>query len=40
MGIDYERDPLGRIVKKTETIEGKTDVYVYEYDPAGRLKAT
>jgi RHS repeat-associated protein len=38
MAVDYERDPLGRIRKKTETIEGKTDVYTYEYDPAGRLK--
>jgi YD repeat-containing protein len=35
--IDYERDKLGRIVKKTESIEGETVEYVYEYDPLGRL---
>ena len=38
MAVDYERDSLGRIVKKTETIEGKTDVYAYEYDLVSRLK--
>lgn len=38
MAIEYERDAVGRILKKTETIEGKTDVYTYEYDTAGRLK--
>lgn len=38
MAVAYERDPVGRIVKKTETIDGKTDVYTYEYDSAGRLK--
>ncbi len=38
IAIDYERDAVGRILKKTETIEGVTDVYTYEYDLAGRLK--
>jgi RHS repeat-associated protein len=33
-----ERDePLGRISRKTETIQGVTTVYDYEYDDAGRL---
>jgi RHS repeat-associated protein len=35
--VDYVRDALGRIVKKTESIEGQTDVYTYEYDRDGRL---
>jgi RHS repeat-associated protein len=35
--VQYERDPLGRIVKLTETIQGRTDVYAYGYDRAGRL---
>jgi RHS repeat-associated protein len=34
----FERDALGRITKKTETIGGTTTVYDYEYDLAGRLK--
>ncbi len=38
MAVEYERDAIGRILKKTETIEGVTDVYTYEYDLAGRLK--
>jgi len=33
----YTRDKLGRITQKTETIEGATNTYVYEYDVAGRL---
>lgn len=33
----YQRDPLGRLTQKTETIEGGTAVYDYAYDPAGRL---
>ena len=37
LSIVYERNPIGRIVKKTETVEGKTEVYVYTYDRAGRL---
>jgi RHS repeat-associated protein len=35
--VQYEHDQLGRIVTKTETISGVTDVYVYGYDLAGRL---
>ena len=35
--VDYERDAAGRIVKKTETIAGQTDIYVYGYDRAGRV---
>jgi RHS repeat-associated protein len=34
---EYERDRLGRIVRKTETVLGATDVYDYAYDLAGRL---
>jgi RHS repeat-associated protein len=34
----FERDALGRITKKTETIGGTITVYDYEYDLAGRLK--
>jgi len=34
---DFERDALGRIVKKTETLQGLTTVYEYFYDQAGRL---
>ena len=33
----YERDALGRIVQKTETLEGQTRVYTYGYDSVGRL---
>ncbi len=33
----YDRDNLGRISKKTETIQGVTTVYSYTYDLAGRL---
>lgn len=35
--VRYERDALGRIAKKIETIEGRTDTYEYRYDDAGRL---
>ncbi len=38
LGAQYERDKLGRIIKKTEIIEGVTAVYDYGYDLAGRLK--
>ncbi|HUU04164.1 MAG TPA: RHS repeat-associated core domain-containing protein [Myxococcota bacterium] len=34
---NFERDALGRIVKKTETLSGQTTEYDYIYDPAGRL---
>jgi len=33
----YGRDDLGRITSITETIDGVTVVYIYTYDPAGRL---
>ena len=33
----YERDDLGRIVSKSETIGGATSVYDYSYDERGRL---
>jgi RHS repeat-associated protein len=36
--VDYERDKLGRITRKTETVEGATTVRQYEYDTAGRLE--
>ncbi|MEK9146496.1 MAG: RHS repeat-associated core domain-containing protein, partial [Elusimicrobiota bacterium] len=35
--IQYVRDKLGRIIEKTETVEGETDTYGYTYDLAGRL---
>ena len=35
--VSYQRDKLGRIKTKTETIGGVTDVYGYMYDSAGRL---
>jgi RHS repeat-associated protein len=35
--VQYIRDALGRIVQKTETLEGQTTTYTYEYDRAGRL---
>ena len=33
----YIEDGLGRIIEKTETVEGETDTYGYTYDLAGRL---
>ncbi len=38
LDTQYERDKLGRITKKTESIEGVTSVYDYGYDLAGRLQ--
>ena len=36
--VDYgTRDALGRIVNKTETVQGATHVYGYTYDANGRL---
>jgi RHS repeat-associated protein len=35
--VRYERDPLGRIEKLTETIEGRTTTFGYKYDDADRL---
>ena len=37
MADTYTRDGLGRITEKTETIQGVTDTYAYNYDVAGRL---
>ncbi len=31
------RDAVGRITQKTETVQGTTHVWVYTFDPAGRL---
>lgn len=36
-GTVFERDKLGRITKKTETVNGVTHVFDYTYDTAGRL---
>ena len=36
--VNYQRDKLGRITKKTESIEGVTSVTDYGYDLAGRLQ--
>jgi YD repeat-containing protein len=35
--VQYSRDKLGRIVSKTETLDGGTHVEQYSYDNAGRL---
>ena len=35
--VDYVRDKIGRITKKTETIQGAARVYEYAYAAAGRL---
>jgi len=35
--VIYERDALGRIVERTETIEGTSTAYTYTYDLSGRL---
>jgi RHS repeat-associated protein len=37
--VQYDRDKLGRITQKTETIDGATDTFAYSYDPAGQLTA-
>jgi RHS repeat-associated protein len=34
---EYQRDKLGRITQKVETIEGTTTIYDYRYDVAGSL---
>jgi len=36
--VDYVRDKLGRITQKTETIDGETHTWQYDYDVAGRLE--
>jgi len=33
----YDRDALGRVTRKAETVQGAAAVYDYAYDPAGRL---
>lgn len=33
----YQRDKLGRITQKTETVQGVVNTFDYAYDPAGRL---
>lgn len=35
--VQFERDLLGRIVKKTEAVEGVTREWTYAYDDRGRL---
>ncbi len=37
LSVQYDRDELGRIIRKTETIGNATSVYEYGYDLAGRL---
>jgi RHS repeat-associated protein len=32
------RDNAGRITAKTETVDGVTSIYIYTYDPMGRLR--
>lgn len=34
---ELRRDKLGRIIEKTETLGGATDLYTYTYDGTGRL---
>ncbi|MBI4702425.1 MAG: hypothetical protein HY744_15000 [Deltaproteobacteria bacterium] len=36
--VSYTRDLLGRIVEKTETVQGHTSTTIYGYDLAGRLE--
>ena len=35
--VNYTRDDLGRITAKSETVNGVTTLYAYDYDTAGRL---
>ena len=37
LDLQYQRDNLGRITQKTETIGGMTTTFDYLYDTAGRL---
>lgn len=39
LAFAYKRDALGRITRKTETLEGVTTVTDYTYDLAGRLES-
>ena len=36
--VEYDRDALGRITTKTETVQGTTVVYEYGYDNLGQLE--
>jgi RHS repeat-associated protein len=38
LAFHYERDDLGRITEKSETVEGETHVFGYFYDDAARLE--
>jgi RHS repeat-associated protein len=38
-GAQYQRDKLGRITQKAETVQGQTQLHGYSYDSAGRLQA-
>ena len=35
--VGYRRDLLGRIIEKTETVDGQTNTYGYTYNPSGWL---
>ena len=35
--VEYNRDPLGRIMQKVDTINGATTTTVYDYDSTGHL---
>lgn len=37
--VSFQRDRLGRIARKTETVDGVATTWDYTYDPAGRLEA-
>jgi len=37
LAVTHERDDLGRITRKSETVEGLTTTFEYGYDQAGRL---
>lgn len=37
--VTYRRDELGRVVEKTESVQGESVATLYEYDAAGRLES-
>lgn len=37
--VTYRRDELGRVVEKTESVQGESVTTLYEYDAAGRLES-
>jgi RHS repeat-associated protein len=37
LSMQYRRDLLGRVIEKTETVDGQTNTYGYTYNPAGWL---